>query len=118
MRKKDLKKELERKQAIIDGLQNDNAQLRVRVSDTRKEAEEAINAKEVERWELCNQLGELQEKAKKDSATIAHQSDTIRRIIKENAFLIKTNANLSGKFVQNHWLKRIYGKWGKSEDKK
>lgn len=118
MRKKDLKKELERKQAIIDGLKSDNAKLRVQVSDTRKEAEEAINAKEVERWELCNQLGELQEKAKKDAATIAHQSYIIRRILKENAFLIKTNANLSGKFVPNRGLKRIYGKWGKSEDKK
>ena len=118
MRRKELKKELECKQAIIDGLKSENAQLRIQLADITDEANKAMEAKEAERRELCEQIGALQEQAKKDAATIAHQSYTIRRIIKENAFLIKTNANLSGKFVPNRGLKKIYWKLGKSEDKK
>lgn len=117
MRKKELKKELERKQAIIDSLKNDNARLRVQVCDIRDEANKAMEAKEAERQELCDQLGELQDQSKKDAATIERQSNTIGRLIKENAFLIKTNANLSGKFNPNRDKKRTVGKWGKSEDK-
>jgi archaellum component FlaC len=97
MRKKYLKKELERKQAIIDGLNHDNAQLRVQLADKTDEANKAMEAKEAERRELCDQIGELQEQAKRDSKTIQRKDFTIGRLIKENMWLCCTNSSLADK---------------------
>ena len=78
-----------------DALVKENNELRVKVADITDEANKAMEAKEAERQELCDQLGELQQQRKKDKETIDRQSNTIGRIIKENAWLIKTNANLA-----------------------
>ena len=106
MRKKDLKKELERKQAIIDGLKSENAQLRVQLADKTDEANKAMEEKEAERRELCDQIGELQEQAKADAATIARKSTTIKKLIEQNAALIETNKNLSSRFAK-YWRKPL-----------
>ena len=78
-----------------DTLVKENNGLSVKIADITDEANKAMEAKEAERQELCDQLGELQQQRKKDKETIDRQSNTIGRIIKENAFLIKTNANLA-----------------------
>lgn len=78
-----------------DTLVKENNELSVKIADITDEANKAMEAKEAERQELCDQLGELQQQRKKDKETIDRQSNTIGRIIKENAFLIKTNANLA-----------------------
>ncbi len=80
-----------------DALADDNKKLRVQIVDIRDEATHAMEAKEVERQELCNRIGELEQQAEKDKDLIGRQSNTIGRIIKENALLIKTNANLAQK---------------------
>lgn len=106
MRRKELKKELEHKQAIIDGLNHDNAQLRVQLADKTDEANKAMEAKETERRELCDQIGALQEQAKADAVTIARKSTTIKNLIEQNAALIETNKNLSSRFAK-HWRKPL-----------
>lgn len=82
-------------------LVKENADLRIQIADIRDEANKAMEAKEVERQDLCNQLGELQEQRERDKATIDRQSNTIGRIIRENALLIKTNKNLSDRLKVN-----------------
>jgi regulator of replication initiation timing len=84
-------------------LVKENADLRTQISDIRDEAGKAMEAKEAERRELCDQLGQLQEQRKKDKATIDRQSNTIGRLIKENMWLCKINANLSKKLNLKRW---------------
>lgn len=91
------KKEIQRKQAIIDSLNTQNQRLRIENAEQREEYDNALEAKEAERLEICDQLGQLQEQRRKDKDTIERQANTIGRLIKENAWLIKTNANLSSK---------------------
>lgn len=86
----DLTKEVKENESII-------TQLRQQIADNRDEYENALEAKEAERLEICDQLGVLQEQRRKDKDTIERQANTIGRLIKENAWLIKTNANLSSK---------------------
>lgn len=78
-------------------LVKENADLRTQIADIRDEANRAMEDKEAERRELCDQLGHLLEQREKDKATIDRQSNTIGRLIKENMWLCKTNANLSKK---------------------
>jgi regulator of replication initiation timing len=78
-------------------LVKENADLRTQISDIRDEAGKAMEAKEAERRELCDQLGQLQEQRKKDKATIDRQSNTIGRLIKENMWLCCTNSSLADK---------------------
>lgn len=84
----DLTKEVKENESII-------TQLRQQISDNRKEYNETLAAKEAERRELCDKIDELEQQAEKDKDLIGRQSNTIGRIIKENALLIKTNANLA-----------------------
>ena len=78
-----------------DALVDENKKLRVQIADIRDEANKAMEAKEAERQELSDKIGELEQQAEKDKDLIGRQSNTIGRIIKENALLIKTNANLA-----------------------
>lgn len=80
-----------------DALVDDNKKLRVQIADLRNEANEAMEAKEAERRELCDQIGELQEQAKRDSKTIQRKDFTIGRLIKENMWLRCTNSSLADK---------------------
>lgn len=89
------KKELQRKQAIIDSLKAENLKLREEIADKTKEANEALEAKETERQELCDQLGEAQRLCEKQKSIIEVKTNTIGRLVKENMWLANTNSNLS-----------------------
>ena len=68
------KKEIKRKQAIIDSLNAQNQRLRIENAEQREEYDNALEAKEAERLEICDQLGELQEQRRKDKDTIERQA--------------------------------------------
>lgn len=91
------KKELQRKQAIIDGLTADNNKLRIQIADMTKEANQALEAKEVERLELCDQLGEAQDLIKVLKAKNDRLTEGLKSANRENRFLIRTNAHLAQK---------------------
>lgn len=80
-----------------DALVKENNDLRIQIADIRDEANCAMEAKEEERRELCDQIGELQEQAKRDSKTIQHKDFTIGRLIKENMWLCCTNSSLANR---------------------
>lgn len=80
-----------------DALVKENNSLRVQLADVTDEANKAMEAKEAERRELCDQIGELQEQAKRDSKTIQRKDFTIGRLIKENMWLCCTNSSLADK---------------------
>lgn len=83
----------EQRQALV----KENNSLRVQLADVTDEANKAMEAKEAERRELCDQIGELQEQAKRDSKTIQRKDFTIGRLIKENMWLCCTNSSLADK---------------------
>lgn len=91
------KKELQRKQAIIDNLKSENSNLRVQLSDKTKEANEALGAKEEERQELCDQLGEALDKIKELKKKNERLNNGLKSANRENRFLIRTNAHLAQK---------------------
>ncbi len=91
----DLNSEAKNMRSQRDALVDENKKLRVQIADIRDEANKAMEAKEAERQELSDKIGELEQQAEKDKDLIGRQSNTIGRIIKENALLIKTNANLA-----------------------
>jgi regulator of replication initiation timing len=93
----DLNSEAKNMRSQRDALVDENKKLRVQIADIRDEANKAMEAKEAERQELSDKIGELEQQAEKDKDLIGRQSNTIGRIIKENALLIKTNANLAQK---------------------
>lgn len=78
-------------------LMKENADLRIQIADIRDEANLAMEAKEEERRELCDQIGELQEQAKRDAKTIQRKDFTIGRLIKENMWLCCTNSSLANR---------------------
>lgn len=93
---------LEVKERRINDLTNqrkalveENNKLRVQIADKTKEANEALEAKETERQELCDQLGEAQRLCDKQKSIIEVKTNTIGRLIKENMWLAQTNAKLS-----------------------
>lgn len=91
------KKELQRKQGVIDSLKSQNSNLRVQLSDKTKEANEALEAKEAERQELCDQLGEAMDKIRELEAKNERITNGMKSANRENRFLIRTNANLAQK---------------------
>lgn len=91
------KKELQRKQAIIDGLTADNNKLRIQLADMTKEANQALEAKEVERLELCDQLGEALEKIEALEKKNKRLANGLKTANRENRFLIRINAHLAQK---------------------
>ena len=91
------KKELQRKQGVIDYLKSQNSKLRVEIADKTKEANEALEAKEVERLELCDQLGEALEKIEALEKKNKRLTNGLKTANRENRFLIRTNAHLAQK---------------------
>lgn len=84
------KKELQRKQTVIDSLNAQISKLRVEIVDNRDAHDKAIEALNMECEDLTKEV-------KEKDALISKQEETIGRLIKENHLLIKTNANLSSK---------------------
>lgn len=76
-------------------LMKENADLRLQIADIRDEANRAIEAKEEERRELCDQLGEAQTERERLKTLVEIKSNTIGRLVKENMWLANTNSNLS-----------------------
>lgn len=76
-------------------LMKENAYLRTQIADIRDEANRAMEAKEEERRELCDQLGEAQRLCDKQKSIIEVKTNTIGRLVKENMWLANTNAKLS-----------------------
>lgn len=97
MRRKELKKKLERKQAVIDSLNHENTQLRVQIADKTDEANKAMEAKEAERQELCDQLGEALDKIDELEKKNERLTNGLKTANRENRFLIRTNAHLAQK---------------------
>lgn len=91
------KKELQRKQGVIDSLKSQNSKLRVEIADKTKEAKEALEAKEAERQELCDQLGEALDKIKELEKKNERLTNGLKTANRENRFLIRTNAHLAQK---------------------
>lgn len=91
------KKELQRKQGVIDSLKSQNSKLRVEIADKTKEANEALEAKEAERQELCDQLGEALDKIKELEKKNERLTNGLKTANRENRFLIRTNAHLAQK---------------------
>ncbi|MBR4562208.1 MAG: hypothetical protein IKO23_09855 [Bacteroidales bacterium] len=91
------KKELQRKQAIIDSLKAENRKLRMDDAKYREEVNADLEAKEAERLELCDQLGESQELVKVLKAKNERLTAGLKSANRENRFLIKTNAELAMK---------------------
>lgn len=91
------KKELQRKDTIIEYLQQENAKLRVEVATNREETIQALEAKEAERLELCDQLGHEQERNKVLVAKNERLANGLKTSNRENRFLIRTNAELAAK---------------------
>ena len=78
-----------------DTLVKENNELRVRIADITDEANKAMEAKETERQELCDQLGEAQTERERLKTLVEIKSNTIGRLVKENMWLANTNSNLS-----------------------
>lgn len=76
-------------------LVKENADLRTQIADIRDEANRAMEAKEEERRELCDQLGEAQTERERLKTLVEIKSNTIGRLVKENMWLANTNSNLS-----------------------
>ena len=91
------KKELQRKQGVIDSLKSQNSKLRVEIADKTKEANEALEAKEAERQESCDQLGEALDKIKELEKKNERLTNGLKTANRENRFLIRTNAHLAQK---------------------
>lgn len=65
-------------------MQKENASLRVQISDLRNEFNEALEAKETERRELCDRIEELRIENKKMRKKLTHRRDNHGRFAKKN----------------------------------
>lgn len=65
-------------------MQKENASLRVQISDLRNEFNEALEAKETERRELCDRIEELRIDNEKMRKKLTHRRDNHGRFAKKN----------------------------------
>ena len=85
-----------------DALVKENKDLRQQITDLRSEYNGTLEAKETERQELCDQLGEAQRELERQKFVIEIKSNTIGRLVKENMWLANTNSNLSDRLGLKH----------------
>ena len=96
------RKKIERLTNQLDTLVKENNELSVKIADITDEANMAMEAKEAERQELCDQLGEAQRELERQKFVIEIKSNTIGRLVKENMWLANTNSNLSDRLGLKH----------------